>query len=689
MIWVIVCGALVIGLMALAWVGLIRSRRAEAAHPPLGQWITVEGTRLHYVRKGSGPPLVLLHGSDGFLQDYTTTVLERLAAEYDVLAWDRPGHGYSAPPAHAVATPQVQARLLHGMLQQLDIRKPLLVGHSWGGLLALLYALEYPDDVSGLVLIAPWVYAPRTPPSPLLYLPLVPLLGDLIVTALMTLLKTPLIRTNLAEAFAPDPVPEAYARMAQALWLRHPRQTKVFARENTADRQVMRALADRYSDLRIPLVIVAGEADRAVPPAQHAERLHHAVLSSELYMLPRSGHELLHTRPDAVLDAIARCRARVTEPASVATASPAEPRATPDPIPARARELVFRYGWNATAYQILNPEMERWFSAAGDAVVGFVRRKGVRITAGAPVCERDRLAEVAAEFERDAGEAGERVCYFGAAARLRSLLQELPSHSTLVIGAQPVWNPAHWSDILKRHASLRAQLNRARNKGVGVAEWPATRAHRNPDLQRCLEEWMATRGLPTLHFLTEPVGLDRLADRRLFVAEQAGVPVGFLIATPVPDRNGWLLEQIVRGRAAPNGTAELLVDAALCTFAEEQADYVTLGLAPLSRRAGVPDERPFPGLRLVLAWIRAHGRRFYNFDGLDAFKAKFRPDAWEPLFAISNEAVFSPRTLYAIAAAFTSGPPLRAITHALSAAVRQELIWLRDRKQHSSAPPRS
>ena len=73
------------------------------------------------------------------------------------------------------------------------------------------------------------------------------------------------------------------------------------------------------------------------------------------------------------------------------------------------------------------------------------------------------------------------------------------------------------------------------------------------------------------------------------------------------------------------------MDAALRTFAEEGADYVTLGLAPLSRRAGVPDERPFPGLRLILAWIRAHGRRFYNFDGLDAFKAKFKPDAWEPL----------------------------------------------------------
>jgi len=88
--------------------------------------------------------------------------------------------------------------------------------------------------------------------------------------------------------------------------------------------------------------------------------------------------------------------------------------------------------------------MERWFSAAGDAVVGFVRRKGVRIAAGAPVCAESRLPAAAAEFEQDAANVAERVCYFGAAARLRSVFQALPGHAALVIGAQPVWDPAHW-----------------------------------------------------------------------------------------------------------------------------------------------------------------------------------------------------------------------------------------------------
>src|SRR6185295_6789226 len=82
--------------------------------------------------------------------------------------------------------------------------------------------------------------------------------------------------------------------------------------------------------------------------------------------------------------------------------------------PSRARRLVLAYGWNATAYQILNPGIDHWFSAAGDAVVGYVRRHRVRVVAGAPVCAEDRLAGVVDEFGAAARLHGDRVCYFGA-----------------------------------------------------------------------------------------------------------------------------------------------------------------------------------------------------------------------------------------------------------------------------------
>jgi phosphatidylglycerol lysyltransferase len=343
---------------------------------------------------------------------------------------------------------------------------------------------------------------------------------------------------------------------------------------------------------------------------------------------------------------------------------------------ARARELVLAHGWNATAYQVVNPGIALWFAPEGDAVVGYVRHARTRVVAGAPVCAAERLTAVAESFERDAARAGDLVCYFGAEARLEARCR-VEGFAWLTLGAQPVWDPARWPSIVAAHASLRAQLHRAINKGVAVDWWPVEAATANPVLHRVLREWLATRGLPPLHFLVEPETLERLHDRRVFVARRGSDVVAFLVASPVPRRQGWLIEQFVRGHAAPNGTVELMVDAAMRRFGGEGARYVTLGLAPLSRRAGIPSE-PVPlWLRLTLAWVRAHGERFYHFEGLDAFKAKFRPDRWEPVYAIVNRATFPPRALYAIAGAFAGGSPIVAVMRGVMHALRQEVRWLR------------
>jgi phosphatidylglycerol lysyltransferase len=140
----------------------------------------------------------------------------------------------------------------------------------------------------------------------------------------------------------------------------------------------------------------------------------------------------------------------------------------------------------------------------------------------------------------------------------------------------------------------------------------------------------------------------------------------------VPLRHGWLIEQCVRASLAPNGTTESLIAHTTDVIAAEGAVYLTLGLSPLSRRARVPPGRNPLWLRATLAWVRAHGRRFYNFDGLDAFKAKFRPESWESIFALTNEPRISPRTLYAIAAAFCEGRPEWTIARALARAVKDE-----------------
>jgi phosphatidylglycerol lysyltransferase len=240
------------------------------------------------------------------------------------------------------------------------------------------------------------------------------------------------------------------------------------------------------------------------------------------------------------------------------------------------------------------------------------------------------------------------------------------SWSRVLLGAQPVWDPREWPEAVAKRASLRAQFNRARNKGVRISEWPSRDAENHPALRRCLTEWLATRHLPPLHFLVEPETLSRLEDRRVFVAERGEREVvAFTVLSPVPSRNGWLVEQIVRGLSAPNGTAELLIDSAMRAIAASGATYATLGLSPLSQRAGFdPPHQPM-WLRFVLRWVRLHGARFYNFGGLDAFKAKFNPQDWEPIYAIGEGESFSPRDLYAIAGAFSGGAPLRLVLRAL------------------------
>ncbi|HEX2641852.1 MAG TPA: phosphatidylglycerol lysyltransferase domain-containing protein, partial [Thermoanaerobaculia bacterium] len=231
----------------------------------------------------------------------------------------------------------------------------------------------------------------------------------------------------------------------------------------------------------------------------------------------------------------------------------------------RARELVLRYGWNAMAYQILNPGMRYWFSADGEAVIGYVLAGRCRVVAGAPVCAEERLAAAADEFAADAHRRRQWICYFGAQDRLVDTLAE---RSELLLGAQPSWDPRHWPAIVTGKASLRAQLARSRNKGVGVRLLPAEDGDTSA-LQRCLDEWLATRGLPPMHFLVEWNILPRRLDRRVFAAERAGETVGFLIASPIPARAGWLIEQIIRGQGAPNGTTELLLDAAMRALAAE------------------------------------------------------------------------------------------------------------------------
>jgi phosphatidylglycerol lysyltransferase len=324
---------------------------------------------------------------------------------------------------------------------------------------------------------------------------------------------------------------------------------------------------------------------------------------------------------------------------------------------AHVREIVRQWGWNGTAYQILNPGFSYWIDRAGDAAAGYVDRHGIRVVGGAPVCSDERLPGVLAAFEREAAAADRGVVYFCAESRLAELAAHDARRTTFAIGSQPSWAPSEMIREFTTHSSLRAQLNRARNKGISVRRL-STPGNDMPALQRCLDQWMLERPLPPLHFLVETQTLTALNDRILHVAERAGETVGFTIATPIPARNGWLIEQIVRTRSSPNGTAEILLYHSARTLEAENAAMMTLGLAPLAQRAKPAVDQQPRWLAAFLHGMRLHGRHFYNFEGLEAFKAKFGGAEWAPVYVSLAPRTALPRALLAITAAF-SGEPLR------------------------------
>ena len=302
---------LLTGLIAALWLlGRIRSAQAEASFPPAGSFVTVEGTRLHYIRKGAGTPVVLLHGGVLRADDFEG-VMERAAARgYETIAFDRPGYGYSERPPRDRATPADQAGLLHQALKQLGVEKPIIVGHSWSGLLALIYALRYPDDVSGVVTLAGAMYKEGYPAEhgdPISRLATAPAIGTIFVNTVPgSPLGTALARSSVRQTFAPEPVPEGYREAALALWLR-PGQFRANREDILAFPSAALAASRHYHEIRCPVVIAVGEDD-PFGTREQAARLKRDIPHAELRVIPRVAHMIPQLHPDLALAAIDRAR---------------------------------------------------------------------------------------------------------------------------------------------------------------------------------------------------------------------------------------------------------------------------------------------------------------------------------------------------------------------------------------------
>ncbi len=214
-----------------------------------------------------------------------------------------------------------------------------------------------------------------------------------------------------------------------------------------------------------------------------------------------------------------------------------------------------------------------------------------------------------------------------------------------------------WHSILESRASLRYQVARARHKGITVSEMAPETAATSSELREIREAWLRRKHLPPLHFLIEPEIFAELSDRRIFIARSNRKIIAYLLCTPMPNRNGWLFEQWAYGDLAPLGTSELLVHSAMSTFAAEGCKTVSMGLAPLSAKAGLAPGRPGPlWLRMFFRFMRWSANPLYNFKGLEHYKYKFRPHWSEPVYIVVNSEHLWPINVLAIAHAFAGSP---------------------------------
>ena len=305
------------------------------------------------------------------------------------------------------------------------------------------------------------------------------------------------------------------------------------------------------------------------------------------------------------------------------TASAPSTRAATEPTePERARVLALlkAHGWNATSFQILEPGFRYWFFGE-DACVAYVDTGSAFVVAGAPVAPLPRFPDVTRAFVDFAARSGRRASFFATESRFH----ESTGWHAMRVGDQPVWSPEDWLGALGRSRSLREQLRRARAKGVSVRRLdPAELVEAHPTrakVDSLIARWHATRPMAPMGFLVQVHPYAFPEERHAFVAEIDGRVAGFLGVIPIYARGGWFFEDFLNDPAAPNGTIELLIDAGMRAATAAGVPYVTLGLVPLMGDVGA-------GLRVV----RRVGASLYDFDGLRAFKAKFKPRAWDPIY---------------------------------------------------------
>ncbi len=290
--------------LALALYSDRQAAIAEAQVPAAGSFVEVDGVRLHYVKQGSGSPLVLIHGLAGNLRNFTGTIAADLARTHTVIAIDRPGSGYSDPLPDGKASVQAQADFIHRALEQIGIERPTLVGHSLGGAVSLAYALDYPADIRALVLLAP-ATVPFSPRPPVDKFDVgSPFMQKLLAHTLAVPASMRSGPETVRAIFAPDPVPSDFAFAGGAALSRRPAQVAANFRDFSQLGAGLETMRERYASLSLPIHIIFGEQDNVLDPSAHIAPFV-GMDNVTVSRIDGTGHMLPYSQPREILAAIA------------------------------------------------------------------------------------------------------------------------------------------------------------------------------------------------------------------------------------------------------------------------------------------------------------------------------------------------------------------------------------------------
>ncbi len=288
------------------------ARQALRRNPPQGGFISVEGVRLHYVDTGGkNPPILLLHGNGSMVKELEISgIVEQLSTGHRVVAFDRPGFGHSERPRTRTWTPAAQADLMQAAMRRLGLRSALVLGHSWGTLVALELALRHPRFVRGLLLIGGLYFPEARRDVALLSVPALPVLGDLMRLTVSPILARLLSGRAIQNAFAPRPVSGRFLSEFPVDLATRPINIRAAVEDLALMMPAAEALQALYGHIRKPTIIISGAEDRIVNVDRHAVRLQSQIEGSELYVLPHDGHMVHHHAPLTILQAVEKLEER-------------------------------------------------------------------------------------------------------------------------------------------------------------------------------------------------------------------------------------------------------------------------------------------------------------------------------------------------------------------------------------------